>query len=627
MLQPVGRFAGCRKKGQFNMSENVIVQRLSKLRGVMKECGVDTLLIPTADYHNSEYVAPYFQAREHYSGFTGSAGVLAVRLNEAALWADGRYFIQAAAELEGSGIALMKMGEPGVLTLHEWLKETMPEGSVLAFDGRCITKKEGDELAERLASKGITFLTEDDLAARAWEDRPAFPCTKVFLLDADKYAGETTRSKLSRLRGRMEDKGAAAYVSGKLDEIMWLYNIRANDVECNPVALSYTVVTKDHAILYIQDAEVTEELKKYAEDNGIELKSYEGFLTQLAQLPLGGENGRNIRVWIDPENSSYAMALALEKREDSRLLEASSPLEYMKAIRNETEIRNFKDIYVEDSAVLTKFIYWIKKSIREGASLTEGDAAAYLDHLREGIEDYVELSFGTISAYGPNAAMMHYEPDRNGGARIEPKGMLLVDSGGHYLRGTTDVTRTMSMGPVSEEMRESYTLTAVSQLQLMGTVFMEGCSGMTLDIMAREPMWRRGMDYKCGTGHGIGYLLNVHEGPQNIRWRARSSADTTPFAAGMVISDEPGVYKAGKYGIRIETILLCRDWGTTSDGHFLCFEPLTFAPLDRDLIDVSLLTPDTRKMLNEYHQQVVEKISPYLNEEEREWLVKECAEL
>lgn len=614
------------------MSENVIVRRLTALRSVMAAGGVDTLLIPTADYHNSEYVASCFKAREHYSGFTGSAGTLAVRASEAALWTDGRYFIQAEAELKGSGIRLMKMGEPGVPTLHEWLQETLPNPSVLAFDGRCITKKEGDELTKLLSSGAVTFLTGEDFAAKAWENRPALPCTPVFLLDEERYAGESTASKLARLRDKLQEKRAEAYVSGKLDEIMWLYNIRGNDVECNPVALSYTVVTKTQAFLYLQTEGVTCSLRDYARAYDIALRPYEAFFTELSEMPFGSLPGESAgagkcRVWIDPDNSSYALGLALCKRKDIELLETASPLEYMKAIRNATEIRNFKEVYVEDSAALTKFIYWIKKSLQEGAALTEGAAADYLDHLREGISDYVELSFGTISAYGPNAAMMHYEPDENGGAGLAPEGMLLVDSGAHYLRGTTDVTRTISLGSVSGEMKESYTLTAVSQLQMMGTVFMEGCSGMCLDIMAREPMWKRGMDYKCGTGHGIGYLLNVHEGPHSLRWKARTAADATPFAPGMVVSDEPGVYKAGQYGIRIETILLCKEWGTTPDGHFLCFEPLTFVPLDRDLILPELLTPDTRKQLNDYHRQVLEKVSPYLNEEERLWLVRECAAL
>lgn len=644
------------------MTQNKCISRLAALRKAMGQENIDTVLIPTADYHNSEYVADCFKAREYYSGFTGSAGTLAVRGEEAALWADGRYFIQAEHELEGSGITLMKMGEPGVPTLHEWLERKMPEHAVLSFDGRCITKAEGEALEKLLAPKSIAIRTDLDLAGDCWEDRPSLPAHPVFLLDEEKYAGETAVSKLARLRGRMKEKKVSAYVSSKLDEIMWLFNIRGNDVECNPVALSYAVVTGKEAFLYLQDAEVTGELSAFAAKTGVTLRRYEDFLPELSGLSLCGaqEDGEKFcRIWIDPDYTSYSVyrgllgnidrfaeeelsekeglevsklpAAAAERilalEEKKHLLETPSPVDFMKSIRNEMEIRNFREIYIEDSAALTKFIYWLKKSMKEGKALTEGSAAAYLDKLRAGISDYVELSFPTISAYGSNAAMMHYEPGEDGGAPLLPEGMLLVDSGGHYLRGTTDVTRTMSLGPVTEEMKRSYTLTAVSQLQLMGTVFLKGCNGMALDITAREPMWKNGMDYKCGTGHGIGYLLNVHEGPQSIRWRSREKADLTPFEPGMVVSDEPGVYREGKYGIRIETILLCREDKTTADGSFLAFDPLTFVPLDRDLIDPEGLTPETRELLNQYHQEVEEKISPFLNEEEKKWLAGECAKI
>ena len=601
------------------MEENKCIERLAKLRQAMAREGVEAFLIPTADDHNSEYVAEHYKAREYFCGFTGSAGTLVVRAEDAALWTDGRYYIQAAKELEGSGVTLMKMGAPGVPTIQEWLEENLPEGSVLSFDGRCLTKSEGEELETALSARSVAIRSDLDLVEECWENRPARPETPVFLLDAEKYAGETAKSKISRLRSRMQEQNADSFVTGKLDEIMWLLNIRGNDIECNPVALSYVIVTKDEVSLYLQESEATEELRGYLAENQIALKAYEDFWKELEELPA------DLSVWMDPEGCSYSIWKKLFEKGARKLVELPSPLNLMKAIRNETEIRNFKSCYEEDSAVLTKFIYWVKQRMAAGDQLTEGSAAAYLDHLRSEISDYVELSFGTISAYGSNAAMMHYEPDANGGAKLEPEGMLLVDSGGHYLRGTTDVTRTISLGPVTEDMRRSYTLTAVSQLQMMGTVFMKGCNGMTLDIMAREPMWANGMDYKCGTGHGIGYLLNVHEGPQNLRWRKRNEADTTPFEPGMVISDEPGVYKEGQYGIRIETILICKEWGTTPDGEFLCFEPLTFAPLDRDLIDPNVLTPHTRELLNQYHQDVLTHVLPYLNEEESEWLRKECA--
>jgi Xaa-Pro aminopeptidase len=600
--------------------------RLARLRLAMKKAGVDSVLIPTADYHASEYVAPCFKTREYFSGFTGSAGVLIVRQEEAALWADGRYFIQAEHEIEGTGIDLMRMGEPGVPTKEAYLLDHMSEGSVLGFDGRCITMAQGKELEALLSGKKITINPLFD-PADSWENRPALPKHKVFLLD-EKYAGESAEKKLLRLRDRMNKKGASCTVLSKLDEIMWLFNIRGGDVECNPVALSYAIVTKDAQTIYLQNEEVTDELREYAGKLHLTIRPYEAFFEDIDAFEIPG------KILLDPDYTSFTLYRALIKRAGELSLQTKDlfvtgpgEIDYMKSIKNPVEISNFRDIYVEDSVMVTKFIYYMKHNIGK-IPMTEGSAAQYLDHLRSTIRDYVELSFPTISAYGTNAAMMHYEPDPvTGGAVLSPEGMLLVDSGGSYLRGTTDVTRTIALGPVTDEMRKSYTLTAVSNMQMMDTIFLSGCCGMTLDIMAREPMWHEGMDYKCGTGHGVGYLLNVHEGPQTLRYRKRDAADDTPFVSGMVITDEPGVYKAGKYGIRIENVLLCVDKMETSDGKFLGFEPLTFAPLDRSLLDPKYLTERTREVLNEYHRQVVEKISPYLDEDEKKWLAEECAKI
>ena len=605
-----------------------VPERLAKLREAMAEEGIDTWMIPTADYHNSEYVAPFFQSRVYFSGFTGSAGTLVVRQDEAGLWTDGRYFIQAEQELKGSGIDLYKMGEKGVPTIQAFLKDHMPVGSVLGFDGRCVTKKEGMDLAAALDKKAIAIRADLDLSEKAWEDRPMLPSHPVFLLDEEKYAGETTKSKLQRLRDTMKENDAELFISGKLDEIMWLYNIRGNDVECNPVALSYTIVTHKEAHLFIQGSEVTPELREFAKENGIYLQHYHAFSELLRHWKIEGT------VMLDPEYTSYATYLDLCENLDRDMegdasdciLEMQSPVTGMKAVKNETEIRNFKEIYVEDSAVLTKFIYWLKTHVGK-EEITEGSAAAKLDGMRAEIKDFVELSFPTISAYGPNGAIVHYEPEGDGAA-VGVDGMLMVDSGGHYLRGTTDVTRTMSLGgKITDEMIKDYTLTLVSQLQVMGLEFLQGANGMALDIMARAPMWKNGMDYKHGTGHGIGYLLNVHEGPQNLRYKARSAADEAPFEPGMVISDEPGVYKEGKHGIRIETILLTVFKEETADGRFLAFEPLTYVPLDRELIDVKYMTQETRELMNWYLKTTYEKISPFMNEEELAWLKEQCAEI
>lgn len=663
------------------MNDNTYAERLEELRAAMRREGADALIIPTGDYHGSEYVAPCFRLRAHYSGFTGSAGTLAVFADdEALLWTDGRYFIQAERELEGSGITLMRSGEPGVPSMNAYLSEHLPAGSVLAFDGRCITAEEGMQLQKALRRSQVTIRADIDIAGGLWKDRPSLPSNPVRILDAHRYAGEDAASKLARLREAMSKEGATAFVSGKLDEIMWLYNLRGNDVACNPVAFAYTVVTQYDALLYLQYSEVTDEVRSYLEKLGAELHPYEEFLEDLSDMRLArdacpscrlqsGEcesaqdpdpaaGSADLCVWFDPDSTSYAVREAIrgnvlrtlgvpedlpqlyaDAEASQHFVERLSPLAAMKAVRNETEIRNFKSCYLEDSAVLTKFIYWLKKQVAAGAQINEAQAAAKLDGMRAEISDYVELSFGTISAYGSNAAMMHYDygMSGDGGALLRPEGMYLVDSGGHYLRGTTDVTRTVALGPVTRQMRRDYTLTAVSQLRMMETVFMKGCSGMSLDIMAREPMWSCGMDYKCGTGHGIGYLLNVHEGPQNLRWRARSASDEAAFEAGMVISDEPGVYKSGRiwpdgtaegaYGIRIETILITKEWGTTPDGEFLCFEPLTYVPLDPALIDPDLLAPDTKDSLNRYHAQVLAKLTPFMDEEELAWLKEQCAEI
>ena len=658
------------------MNDASPVKRIQALRAAMKTEKVDAMIIPTADYHGSEYVAACFRAREYFSGFTGSAGTLLVLADSAFLWTDGRYFIQAERELEGSGIALMRMGTAGVPSISEYLWENLGENATIAFDGRCMTVREGRDLEERMCAKRICVRTDLDPAKMAWPERPTLPSHPVWILDAESFAGESAQSKLKKLRGKMARQKATAYVTGRLDEIMWLYNLRGNDVECNPVALSYTVVTKDSALLYLQEAEVTGEVRKYLGEIGAELHPYEDFFEDLGRMRFDAAAGdctesscplpnpSAVRIWFDPEAASYAIYDALWKNLKrilglshetqelyvnaairEHLIEKVSPLLAMKAIRNETEIRNFKSCYLEDSAVLTKFIFRLKKAVSEGCTLTERDASDMLDGMRAEISDFVELSFGTISAYGSNAAMMHYEPGEDGGAVLRPEGMYLVDSGAHYLRGTTDVTRTLALGPGTEEMRRDYTLTAISHFRMMDVVFLKGCNGMALDIMAREPMWRNGMNYQCGTGHGIGYLLNVHEGPQCLRFRSRETADTAPFEPGMIISDEPGVYKSGRrlnqdlpianpcaglqgtegaHGIRIETILLTREWGTTADGEFLCFEPITFVPLDPALIDPSLLDSDTRESLNRYHRAVLEKLSPFMEEEELSWLKEQC---
>ena len=596
--------------------------RIELLRAAMKREGIDAYMIPTADFHNSEYAADYFHTREFFSGFTGSAGTLIVRAQEACLWTDGRYFIQAAAELEGSGVTLMKMGEPGVPTITEYLRQNMEEGSVLGFDGRCVPSKEGKGYEKLMKSKKGSLKIGCDLAEGIWSDRPALPCHPVMLLEED-YTGEDIEDKLGRLRSAVQEAGADTYIDSKLDNIMWLLNMRGADVTCNPVALTHILVDDRNVYLFIQDGEVTEELRSYAALHRISILPYNDLEEFLAVYDHRGD------LLCDPDCVSYSVYLAARKGlENSKggyeMIGAPSPLVGFKSVKNAVEMANIRACYKRDSAALCRFIMWVTETVgKPGAEpVTESGAAAYLDNLRAQIDDYMDLSFPTISAYGPNAAMMHYEAVPGvSDAQLMPEGMLLVDSGGQYLTGTTDVTRTIALGPVTEDMKKHYTLTAVSNLQLMGAVFLDGCTGAGLDILAREPMWREGLDYKCGTGHGIGYFLNVHETPPSIRWRVFPGRQDTPFAPGMIVSDEPGVYLEGKYGIRIETILEVVDHTTNEWGRFLSFEPLTLVPFDRNLIDPAYLTPDTRKLLNEYHERVRTELMPLLDPEEQQWLI------
>lgn len=623
-----------------------IIDRLAKLREKMKGLGIDYYLIPTADYHNSEYVAPYFQTRRFFSGFSGSSGTLVVGMEEAGLWTDGRYFIQAGKELEGTGVDLYREMEEGVPTVSEWLADRMPENGTLGFDGGCLNVRQVRNLRKKLAFKKVRFVSQYDPAEGIWTDRPAIPAHPAFVL-GEEYSGESTESKLARLRDKMRQAGAQVYVESKLDNLMWLFNLRGGDVECTPVALSFGLVTMDRQVLFIQDREVTEKVRAYADSIGLELQPYEN-VSAFLQAPevyqraaAGGgsadaekaaedDEQADCRVLFDPGSLSVRLWDALSRgRKAAGIkagthydLEKRSPVEDFKAVKNETELNNIRAAYRDDSAAVCRFLYWLHKHVENGTvdSLTEYTAAEKMDSLRTEIRDFVDLSFGTISAYGPNAAMMHYSAKKDDCAQLRSEGMLLVDCGGQYLRGTTDVTRTMALGPVTEDMRRHYTLTAVGNLQLLDAVFLYGCTGRNVDILARQPLWSTFVDYKCGTGHGIGYLLGVHEGPQNIRWRFPEGMAEAVLEPGMIVSDEPGVYIEGEYGIRIETILEVVEAAKNGDGRFLRFSPLTLVPLDPALIDPAFLTPQAREVLNRYHARVYAEIAPLLNEEERNWL-------
>ncbi len=598
------------------MENKVIRDRLSALREKMAAYGIDYYLMPTSDYHNSEYAADFFKAREYFCGFTGSNGTLVVSKDWAGMWTDGRYFIQAEREMEGTGVTLYRMGEEGIPTISEYLTDNMNSGEVLGFDGKVVPAKEGLSYENKLKKKQVKIKFDKDLAGEVWSERPELPCNQIYVL-SDELCGKSFSEKLADVRKEMEENNAKAYLLCKLDDICWLTNLRGNDVECNPVILSYLFITTKNVYMFVQFDELNDEVRTYCENNGIELVAYNRIISWLDEYEYEGVT------LYDERNVSYSVYRTIKDNSENRgavVKNILDPTELMKACKNETELKNIREVYLRDSAVLTKFIYWVKKEAPKG-ELNEYTAAMHLDAMRAELPGFIELSFPTISAYKDNAAMMHYEATEESNAKIEPESFLLVDSGGTYMGGTTDVTRTIVMGPVSDEEKKHYTLTAVGMLQLANARFLEGCSGKNLDILARIPLWNIGVDYKCGTGHGIGYMLNVHEGPHSIRWKSRSVEDEAPLKVGMIVSDEPGVYLEGKYGIRIENIIEVVSDVKNSDGQFLSFDHLTYVPLDLDAIDTNYLQPKDIDAINEYHKMVFDKISPLIEEEEiKNWL-------
>ena len=594
----------------------MIMDRLKELRNKMAENGIDYYMMPTSDYHNSEYSADFFKVREFFSNFSGSNGTLVVSANWAGLWTDGRYFIQAEREIDGTGVTLYRMLDKGVPTIKEYLSEQMPKGQCLGFDGLVNAADSLVDFEETLKEKQITFRYDLDLAADIWKDRPALPCTKVYLL-SDELCGRSFQEKLQEVRQQMKEAGAKTHFLSKLDDIMWLTNLRADDVECNPVALSYCLVTEDCFYLFLQKKALTPEVEAYAGKNGILLEDYHSVVDFLRTFHPDSD------ILYDQKNISYTLYRLLQdaaKRAGVSLIDQMNPTTLLKAVKNETELKNIREVYRRDSAVLTRFIYWLKQNVGK-QEITEYSAAMKLDHMRSEIPGFVELSFPTISAYGANAAMMHYEATKDKTATLKPEGMLLVDSGATYMGGTTDVTRTIVLGPISEEIKKHYTLSVMSMLRLANLIFLQGSNGVTLDLAAREPMWKNHMDYKCGTGHGIGYMLNVHEGPQRIAWRSAQGSVAAEIMDGMIVSDEPGVYKEGSHGIRIENILEVQKDLENSDGQFLKFGMLTYAPIDLEAIDPKYMQQEDIDHLNAYHQAVYDKVEPLIEEPEiKEWL-------
>ena len=599
------------------MENKVIQDRLALLRQVMAENGIDFYMMPTADFHNSEYVNDYFKVREYFSNFSGSNGTLLVWQEGAGLWTDGRYFVQAKKQLAGTTIKLFRMLDEGVPTIEEFLKEQMKEGQTLGFDGRVISVQNGKKYEKALEEKKITFTYEKDLAESIWTDRPSFPAGKVTVLE-EEVVGKSVEEKLKEVREKLKEEGAKCFLLSKLDDLMWLFNIRGCDVECNPVAMSYAYLTEEETVLFIQDKALDDSVKKYFENHGIRIREYNDIMTFLKGLA-GGQ-----KILADERYCSYAIYKTLS--ENQTIIEKKNPTELLKAIKNPVELENMKRVYLQDSVAVTKFIYWLKTHIGK-EEITEITAADHLEQLRRQIPGFLDLSFPTIAGYNANAAMMHYTATPESYAVLKPEGMLLVDSGGQYLGGTTDVTRTIVLGSVSDEIKKHYTLVAAGMLQMTNTKWIHGCTGRNLDIMARQPLWEIGLDYKCGTGHGVGYILNVHEGPQNLRWRFTDGMVEAVIEAGMDVTNEPGVYIEGSHGIRIENVMVACNGEKNEYGQFMYFDTMTYAPIDLEAIDVAYLTETQRRYLNDYHRQVREKVSPYLTDEEQEWLKEATKEV
>lgn len=583
-----------------------ITERIAKLKELMKERGIDYYIIPSADYHQSEYVGDYFKGREWISGFTGSAGTVVVTQNEVGLWTDGRYFIQAEKQLQGSGITLFKMGEEGVPTFIQYIVNNIQSGETLGFDGKVLATNTVLDFEAKLKDKKVNFNFEFDLVGEIWRDRPSLPASQVFVLE-EKFTGESVEKKLTRVRNILEEENCDVNIITSLDDIAWIFNIRGNDVKNNPVNLAYAAITVDKAVLYIGEEKLNSEVEKYLYKNGVEVRDYFEIYEDMERV-----SNSNI-IMMDLNKVNYTIFKKLNP--EIKVINRSNPSTIMKACKNKVELENLRNSHVKDGVAVTKFMYWLKNSIGK-EEITEMSATQKLESFRKEQELYIEPSFDTIAAYESNAAMMHYKSTPETDRRLEAKNLFLVDSGGQYFDGTTDITRTFVLGECSEELKKHFTLVLKGMINLSKVKFLYGVTGTNLDILARQALWNIGIDYKCGTGHGVGFLLNVHEGPQGIRVQYNSQV----LEEGMNVTNEPGVYIAGSHGIRLENELIVQKAEKTEFGQFMKFETMTYAPLDLDGVIKELLSKEEIEYLNNYHQMVYEKVSPYLTLEEKEWL-------
>lgn len=586
-------------------------EKISALRARMAQHGMHAYIVPTSDFHASEHMGAHFQARRYLSDFTGSAGTLVVTGDEAGLWTDGRYFLQAEQQMASSGVKLFKMGEPGVPTVLKYLEESMPHGCVVGMDGRVAGAAYVKSIRTALAAKEPTLVLEHDLVGEIWEDRPPISAEKAFLYE-EKYAGKGRAEKLSALREAIAQKGADAHVLTTLDDIAWLFNIRGNDILFEPLVLSYAVVEQNAAYLFISPDKLDEGARAELEGDGVTLRPYEA----IYEFVKGYGEGASVLLSSDAVNSALYELVSAK----AIVIDAPNPTIAMKAVKNDAELNNMRLAHVKDGVALARFMRWLKESIGK-ETITEVSAGEKALAFRAEMEHFVSPSFETICGYGEHGAIIHYGATAETDVELKPQGLVLVDSGGQYLEGTTDVTRTIALGPLSDTEKAHFALVLRAMLRLGDARFLHGTRGMNLDILARGIFWEKGLDYKHGTGHGVGCFLCVHEPPVGFRWNVVPDRnDSCVIEPGMVVSNEPGIYIAGSHGVRTENLLVCREGEENEFGKFLYFETLTYAPIDLDAVDKAYLTDEDVRRLNAYHAEVYEKLSPYMDEAEKEWL-------
>lgn len=590
---------------------STIHKRIKELRAFLEEKGLHAFIIPSTDSHLSEYPALHWASREWISGFTGSAGTVVVTREKAGLWTDSRYFLQAASQLEGTEIELFKDGLPATPSIEDWLTNELGKGEYVGIDGSVYAAKEALNLTHKLNVKGLHLISDYDPFDTVWHDRPEIPKNPIFILP-EEYTGESAHSKISRICDSVEKSGAQSLLVASLDTIAWIFNIRGNDVKCNPVAVSYAYISREETVIFVDPRKLTKETSDYLQSQDVTIAEYSKIFDYVSKT--------KVSICLDSNKVTFKLYNAIPA--EGKIIDVPSPADLMKSIKNEAEIQGFNDAMGRDGVALVRFLMWVEKAVPAG-DVTEIMIPAKLIEYRSQQKNFVGESFDTISGYGPNGAIVHYHVTEESSLNIKPEGFLLVDSGAQYFDGTTDITRTLAVGPLTEQMKKDYTMILKGHISLATAIYPRGTRGSQLDILARKALWDNGLNYLHGTGHGIGHFLNVHEGPQSIRMNENPAT----LQIGMVTSNEPGLYRAGQYGIRIENLILTQHETTTEFGDFYSFKTLTLCPIDKTPVIKSMLTEKEITWFNSYHKYVYDRLSPLLNEEERSWLKEKTDEI